>query len=454
MKKLFIIICGLLFTMGHSQSTFYEFYVELDNYENAPEFVKDGELLTYVGKDEKEAAFFSNYEILEFYQAFPSSKRQRTLNVFQVKTLNEDLMNNLTADFPSKYISAEDLTGRIFELLSTPNDYDIGNPAANYGFNYNNEHLKYIGTPEAWDYTYGDSNILIGISDSHIDTTDIDFKYKTTHATGYISTTYTMNNTNGWHGTATAGHAAAQGNNGHGITGVCSDCSILASYYTYNNLLNLAYEGADIINMSWAYLHTAPITFEQWIFDEIHDLGIVMFAGAGNTNVWTGNPSTGILYGYPASYDHVISVTSVNHKNELGEEVVIDATYGPMSLFVKDMLHHAVAINTMTSPYRTSHTNNDKVDLCAPGIDVFQYPWFVLNNTLDGQPLYYGWGTSASSPLVAGTAGLMLSINNCLTPDEVEDVLMLSAKNIEALAGNEPFIGAGQEQVNSKLVMQ
>lgn len=46
-----------------------------------------------------------------------------------------------------------------------------------------------------------------------------------------------------------------------------------------------------------------------------------------------------------------------------------------------------------------------------------------------------------STPFVSGTAALMISLNNCLNPDEVEDILQITSKNIESNPHNSYYIG-------------
>ena len=70
--------------------------------------------------------------------------------------------------------------------------------------------------------------------------------------------------------------------------------------------------------------------------------------------------------------------------------------------------------NNMCGP--TNRARNQKIDLCAPSENIS-----VLGT---GNTYHSGWGgTSLAAPLVAGTIGLMLSINPCLTPADIEIIL-------------------------------
>lgn len=448
MKNIFIVICSLFFTLTNGQERkVYSYLVELNHYSNAPTFRKEGNKLMYEGKETDEKQFFSKYTILHFYQSFPASKRERTLNMFTITTSDRSLIDDMMTKFPGKYVRVEDISDVKYELLSSyPNDYGTTSPVSNLGVPHSLKHLDYINAPKAWDYTYGSSSVVIGMSDTNIDMSDIDFKFKTTFLSSYndppnYTPPYSMSN-DSWHGTATTAFAAAQGNNGNGMVGVCSNCSVLATKcFDYNNLLELAQAGARVINMSWGSYMTTPTTTYQWLIDEIHeDYGTIMVGAAGNISPYS-TPYTGTLYFFPASYDHVISVTSVNHKNNnWTDETVTLPDWGQVSRYVADQIGPSVVTNYNGngpySFYNATHTYNERVDICAPGYEIFQYPWYVLNHNL-----FYGSGTSGAAPIVTGTIGLLLSINPCLNSDEVEDILQLTSKNLEKIAGNEPYIG-------------
>lgn len=440
MKNIFIIITGLFFFIGNAQEKkVYTFYIELDDYVNAPMFSKNGDKLVYSGKDAEEKLFFSKYELIAFSQSFPASRVARTLNMFTVSTYSSELINDIAKKFPRKYLRMEDLTGlEIVPLNNYPNDYGLTSPIGNLGVPLSLKNFDYINVPSAWDYGYGSQNITIGISDTYVDSTDDDFKYKTSFVPSYTNPynpPYAISN-GSWHGTASASIAAAQGNNGQGLVGVCSECKILVSGLAdFNQLLELAIGGARVINMSWRYGYNHRITTHQWIMDELHYCyGVTLVAGAGNEN-----GPTDTYFTYPASYEHVISVSSVNHKNNWNEQVESNATYGQVSWYVADQIRYRIApnyIGDQSSLTEYQHTYNKDVDICAPGYSSAQYPWYVLNHNIQ-----YGSGTSGAAPHVAGTVGLILSLNDCLGPTVIEDILQLTSKNIESIQGNELFAG-------------
>lgn len=464
-NKIFSLLLMLSFFQSYGQAV-YTFLTEMSEPSAVPNFTKINGLLIYNGSNPTEANFYAQYQIITFEQSFPDSSVTRTKNVYTIISYNNSLMNNVLAAFPSKFLGAEDISNIDIQLLNTyPNDFGTTIPSTlvNYGIPLSLSNFDYIGVPKAWDYGYGSSAVKIGISDSGIDVTDIDFSNKTTLLPGYIAYNppYTLTNES-WHGTATTAIAAAQGNNFHGTVGICSNCSVVATHYNfgtpgtsenptpaYNNLLQLANAGAKVINMSWGHMtpNANGYSIFQWVIDEIHSKNVVLVAGAGNiTSFQSVFAPNYLVYGYPASHNHVISVSSVSHKNNFGQDEVSLTDWGEVSRYVKDMISPSIVTNYQgNGPYAFSnvtHTTNEKVDIVAPGWQIAEYPWYVLGNR-DNQnnPLYYGNGTSGSAPHVSGTIGLMFSQNSCLLADEVEDILQLTSKQIETLAGNEPFVG-------------
>lgn len=413
----------------------------LDDYTTAPKFEKQGNSYKYTGKDSVEKDFFSKYSILEFLQAYPDSERFRTLNVFIVVTYDKALMEAMVNTFPRKYLEYHDITDKKVEYLeSYPNDYGITSPVANLGFPVSLKNLDYINAPKAWDYTFGDNGVLIGISDTGLFQNDPEFQYKTTYIPGFV-------NSSDPHGTGVTAIAAAQGNNGNGITGVCSNCGIvearsefggsseyLMNYPDFNRLLLLAKAGVKVINMSWRWPGGVEYG-HQWVIDEVHDCyNVVLVAASGNEN-----PNNPNYFAYPASYNHVISVSGVNHKNEDFDDEIVVSNGVNVSRFVADQIAPSVVVNPDGS--LTSYpllTINSAVDICAPAFNYFRYTQYVLGLT----PYYLeGGATSAAAPHVTGTVGLMYSVNEYLDNDEVEDIIQLTAKNLEIIHGNEPFVG-------------
>ena len=169
-----------------------------------------------------------------------------------------------------------------------------------------------------------------------------------------------------------------------------------------------------------------------------HIYGVNFIASAGNgtddknSGRCSGGPSVGFDDGgnfngsgtflngdhYPASNDYVISVSSVTG-NDLFFKENNTNRYG-----IEPTSRNLVA----SAPFRnTSAVYNSHVDIVAPGADMIT----VLGTTASGG-FDFNQGTSFSAPMVSGTIALMLSVNPCLTPNDIEYILKNSADDISA----------------------
>jgi len=286
-----------------------------------------------------------------------------------------------------------------------PNDslYTLYNGPQNW-----NWHLERIQADFAWDISHGSSEVRVAIVDNAVWVDHPDLAGK---VVAQRDTYYNTNNANPptsgdpyeWsHGTHCAGLAAGASDNNIGVASVGFDVSIIAvkaaansnasSIYGYTGIQWAANNGADVINMSWGgpgYSQT-----NQNMINTIYNSGIVLVAAAGNDNVSTPH--------YPSAYANVISVASTD-------------------------------FNDLKSDFSNFATS---VDVCAPGGSAQGGPAGLLSTTYSTATFgNYDLmsGTSMASPIVAGLAGLVLSINQELTPAQVENIIKTTTDDIYPL---------------------
>lgn len=287
------------------------------------------------------------------------------------------------------------------------------------------EHLLMIQALDAWELEKGSADITIAIIDNGLLTTHTDLQANLWTNPGEIPGDSIDNDANGYiddihgydvadddgdpsipnrayrHGSHVAGCASAVTDNGLGISAIGFGCSLMAvkiasdqgpanSYSFDQALKGVDYairNGADIVNMSFggtSYSLTAQIMMEVG-----HERGVIFVAAAGNGPGDT-NPATGdTTWEYPASLEHVISVSAT------------------------DLRDKRAGIATV----------NSRVDVCAPGLQIRStVPSISLGSSYDQLS-----GTSMSCAIVSGLLGLMLSHNPCLGPDEAEQLLKASS---------------------------
>ncbi|MGD8518284.1 MAG: S8 family serine peptidase [Anaerolineae bacterium] len=221
------------------------------------------------------------------------------------------------------------------------------------------------------------------IIDSGVDITHEDFS-GVNFVGGYPSN---WNTDTCGHGTHVAGTIAAM-NNTTGIVGVTPGAASLYIVkvfgdncdWTYSSdLMDAAFKcrdaGADIINMSLT--GSLDNYFEEYVFQMLYDQGILSIAAAGNGG--------GTAYGYPASYDPVISVGAVDASNTIAD----------------------------------FSRQNDQVELTAPGVG-------ILSTYLNGGYVYMS-GTSMAAPHVSAAAAVVWSADPDLSNAELRGLLQETA---------------------------
>jgi len=341
---------------------------------------------------------------------------------------------NYTADF-NEFVAAEMFYSSglfeyvevqiIPELLYTPNDPQV---ASQY-------HLSVINAFDAWEIQKGDSNVVIGIIDTGIDTDHPDLigriKMNYNDPIDGVDNDYDgyIDNFIGWdigdndndpevlghHGNQVTGMAVANTNNEKDIAAIGHDAMVLPvkiansnGYLTgaYDGIVYAADHGADIINCSWG----GVVSFNQYNQDIINyatiNKGALVVAAAGNSNVTS--------YFYPASYANVISVGGTN---ALDQKWVESGKEG--------------------SQY------NDKIDVVAPAHN-------VVALYRGGGSGMIGRGTSFAAPIVSGLAALIKSEYPDASPQKIAAIIKSSADDIYNIPGNEIYVGMlGTGRVNA-----
>jgi len=305
--------------------------------------------------------------IVSIQKAFPSSKTRSLQDVYEIitTTSSEVLVDELKK---RNDLFINPVVGPTYKTLETPNDYNT--------IFSNQWALNLINATSVWDITKGSSDITIAITDANYHLNHEELIGKFDYVSPNSSTDYT-------HGTAVSTIAAGNTNNTVGTSSIGYNSRLQLRAMNYNELLNATYSGAKVINCSWASSCSFN-GYAQQVIDEVYMNGSVVVASAGNGSTCGG--ASNLVY--PASYNHVISVTSVgvmdNHERFMGN---------PSS----------------------THQHNSMVDICAPGYDV--------PLTTSSGVYVTGNGTSFASPFVSGTVALMLSVNPCLSVDDIEYLL-------------------------------
>lgn len=310
-----------------------------------------------------------------------------------------------------------------------------------------------INAMDAWRITKGDRRIVIAIIDGGFDLThpDLNLPGKIVFPTNYISSKCSSTSKSYFtnHGTMCAGIAVAE-NKSRGIVGVAPGCSFMpvtvspgANEKLMRKVFRQTALHADVISCSWSPPPIyAPLSRD--LYDTIEEIaskggprkkGVVICFSASNYNAPLNDPdnrqffwldkSTGsikithgpILNGY-ATHPNVIAVsasTSLNKKaaySNWGKEISVCAPSNNFHPFVEKS-----RVKGYTRIWTTDNRSEDH----------------AKNNGYTGR---FG-GTSCSTALVAGVAGLVLSANDELTAAEVKQLVQNTADKIEKRGADE-----------------
>lgn len=288
------------------------------------------------------------------------------------------------------------------QLCYTPSDTLLGNQW----------YINIINAPNGWNTNTGDTNIVIGITDTGWDTTHLDLQgaVKKNYndpingidddADGYIDNFMGWdlgNNDNNahWestaHGVNVSGIAAASTDNVTGVSGVGFNTSFLPVKisntagiltHAYQGIVYAADHGCDIINCSWGSYSASQ--FNQNVIDYATiNQGCLVIAAVGNDN--------GEDVFYPAGYKGVLSVAA-----------------------------------TEQSDLKKNNSNYAYyVDVCAPG----EFMWTTAGNNAYGT----NGGTSMAAPVVAGCAAIFKAQFPSYTNQQIGALLQATTDNIYPL---------------------
>jgi type VII secretion-associated serine protease mycosin len=262
---------------------------------------------------------------------------------------------------------------------------------------------------DAWKRSTGGSN-LVAVLDTGVQADHRDLRNRVVKGYDFVNDDSSATDDNG-HGTWVAGIIAANANDGYGIAGISwkdrilpvkimsaggtGSTADLAAGITY-----AANRGADIINMS-----VGGFPYSQVIQDAVNNAwnkGAVLVGAAGNNN----RRETF----YPASYDHVVSVSATQVEDEFSHW----SSYGP------------------------------KVDVSAPGSSV------LTTNCTAAACMHEDWGshtyisgTSFATPNVSGVVALLMARYPAKTPAQIVNRLFGTVDDL-GYRGREDRYGLGR----------
>jgi subtilisin family serine protease len=296
-----------------------------------------------------------------------------------------------------------------------------------------------MDTDLAWDITTGSTSVVLGVFDSGLDFTNAEFTNRLWINAGEIPNNNIdddnngyIDDINGWdfvnndnnatddhsHGSNVTGIAAATGNNNYGMAGVDWNCKIMtlkvlasdnSGYYSdwSESLYYAADNGIHVGNLS-----LSGSSFSQSFQDAVdyaHNAGILVVVAMGNNDYGTVR--------YPAGFSNAMAIGATNPDD--------------------------TRVNKVTNSSWGSNYGSH-IDCVAGGQRVYSVRY-------NGSTSFTWWkgGTSMATPLVAGVACLVKSVDMNLTPDQIRNVINQTAEDqvglsSEDVAGFDHYYGYGR----------
>lgn len=374
---------------------------------------------------------FKNYNVNYYDQALPFAKTPQLQKVYEIRCDCDidSLISEIQVNY-SSYFSK--IKKHEYENIALYDPIDWQWVAHSNDWLW---HLKKIQADLAWDITRGDSSVKVAILDTDFDITHPDLATKISpNYDPYDNIIYDCNLIHG-HGTAVASYVAGEtteiGGTSNGQLASVGFNSMMMGYKAWSgNYLQRALHAssvmnADILTSSAGGWSSCPdgSGIDALIVKEILNNGTTIIMPAGN--------------GDNGTHNFCSSIDPINH-----------SAFFPLSPYYDEriILVSSTGIDdkhTYTNNPNGTHSHYPDVDLCSPGYE-----------TMSAQPTqcgasawpYYGSsnGTSFATPIVAGVASLMYSINPCMTPSLCQDILKNTTDPILDASSYPNGVGTGR----------
>lgn len=364
---------------------------------------------------------FKKIELKSIKKAFPDFKINDTLKIsgggekiklpnisriFKLKLKNKNDLNTaikLLSD--EKSILFAEMNGIAVPSSTIPNDQYF---SFQWGLK-NGTTGRDIHATEAWDIYKGSSSNIIAIIDGGINKTHPDLNGKVSGDDGI-----------GWdgHGIHVAGIAAAKTNNTTGIAGVDWYANLHSQRVdntddigTYNAII-------DAVN----YSSTVRVLNNSWAL-----VNYPSYSPRYSTTVR-------LAFAYAFKMNRVAVCAMGNHQLIYPNQTYYPAGFGQGIL--------SVGATNSNDIRRASSSVGNHIDVSAPGENIY--------STYNNNSYEYISGTSMATPHVAGVASLLKGYKSNLANDDIENIIRISADDVNSSTypGWDQYLGTGR--VNAK----
>ena len=389
---------------------------------DSTDIVIDDDSLRYVVKDRLNIILRGeNQDIDAFANAFKEAYPDDEFEIIYYDTLThrfqikvpEAQRQSLIKEIPEKITDFKMLVWHenIYINRAQPNDPGFSNASVSWYF-------RTIKAQSAWNASYGDPNVVVAVIDDGFDLTHPELRGKVQSPWNAV---YQDQNLlapqGGKHGTHVAGTAVGSRDNQSGLAGIAPDCTLMPIRITTNGgvmsttaivdgILYAINQGADVINLSLGIYFPPNITmlppgmqkniidntfpqeetFWRGIFEIAEENNVSVVVAGGNQNSLIGlDPMT--------RSPNAIKVSATNQSNQKANF----SNFGELST------------------------------ISAPGVAIY--------SSVPGNDFESMKGTSMAAPIVTGAVALLKSIDPNLTPQQIRNILVNTAINVDRNIG-------------------
>ncbi|MBW4507047.1 MAG: S8 family serine peptidase [Scytonematopsis contorta HA4267-MV1] len=303
-------------------------------------------------------------------------------------------------------------------LSVTPND-----PMFNQQWN-----LHMMGVQNAWRFTTGSTDVLIGIEDTGLGTNSSGQTHPDLRSINSIANNFADESSGISHGTLVQGIIGATSNNGQGTSGINWNSELMqidvvggdAGDYSLADatqaIINQANSKGQRVVISMSFEGGYTTAFEQLIANNQDKALFVIASGNGNTSTISSPADLAKKYGSVIAVGASWGAKDWNGNAKTpGERISYPGWWGA---------NHGEGLTLMgPSEVPTTTANRN-----SSGTFDFSYGQFT--------------GTSASTPNVSGVASLVWSVNTSLTAIQIRAILSETAYDLGA-AGYDTVYGHG-----------
>lgn len=357
-----------------------------------------------------------------------------TNDIWRIRVLDKEddapliVANNLSAEKGIEYAEPNALQAAVYMSIAPPSDplfvnqWHLHNTGQNGG-----KAGADVRALEAWEITFGSPNVRVVVHDSGVDIDHPDLMANIDPGKDFDNNDADASNDFGPHGNACAGIIAAVRND-IGVVGIAPGCRIVplraAGALTWNvwaETFDWAAERGDIISCSWGLSRNSTLSaaIRRAARNGRGGKGIPIFFA-------TGNGGSLNFIEYPASLPETIAVGASTNKD-------IRAGYSQGGPGIDFVAPSGPNINPDGTPIVSEGT------LFIETTDI--QGQLGYNRNIDGDyckadgPSGFN-GTSSATPLAAGVAALILSVNNDLTAEQVREIMRETCVKIDSANAN------------------